>query len=185
MTLSFKYNVDGIRTQKTVNGTATNYFLNGNKILAQKTGSTAGSCTTICTTCRETLSRCATLPRNRSWRSTAMMLGENYSQKKTSAQAPSPTRTPSAIVGITTIPKPECIILTRDIMTRRRGDLSMWMRYLRRTAFLQETICLHIAEITRLFMRITWDIMSAAIVVNIRLPATDIPVQCIPRGKRS
>ncbi|MBC8533596.1 RHS repeat-associated core domain-containing protein [Yeguia hominis] len=40
MTLSFKYNVDGIRTQKTVNGTATNYFLNGNKILAQKTGST-------------------------------------------------------------------------------------------------------------------------------------------------
>lgn len=40
MTLSFKYNVDGIRTQKKVNGTATDFFLNGNKILAQKTGNT-------------------------------------------------------------------------------------------------------------------------------------------------
>ncbi|MBC8533593.1 RHS repeat-associated core domain-containing protein [Yeguia hominis] len=40
MTLSFKYNVDGIRTQKTVNGTATDFFLNGTKILAQKTGNT-------------------------------------------------------------------------------------------------------------------------------------------------
>ena len=38
-TLSFTYNSDGIRTSKTVNGTKTEYLLNGTQILAQKTGS--------------------------------------------------------------------------------------------------------------------------------------------------
>jgi len=37
-TLSYKYNADGIRTSKTVNGTTTEYFLNGTQIIAQKTG---------------------------------------------------------------------------------------------------------------------------------------------------
>ena len=35
---SYKYNDSGIRTQKTVNGVATNYFLDGSKIVAEKTG---------------------------------------------------------------------------------------------------------------------------------------------------
>ena len=37
-TYSYKYNADGIRTSKTVNGTTTELFLNGSQILAQKTG---------------------------------------------------------------------------------------------------------------------------------------------------
>ena len=37
-TYSYKYNADGIRTSKTVNGTTTEFFLNGTQILAQKTG---------------------------------------------------------------------------------------------------------------------------------------------------
>ena len=37
-TYSYKYNADGIRTSKTVNGTAMEFFLNGSQILAQKTG---------------------------------------------------------------------------------------------------------------------------------------------------
>ena len=37
-TYSYKYNADGIRTSKTVNGTKTEFFLNGSQILAQKTG---------------------------------------------------------------------------------------------------------------------------------------------------
>ena len=37
-TVSFKYNSDGIRTSKTVNGVTTEYFLNGSQIIAQKTG---------------------------------------------------------------------------------------------------------------------------------------------------
>ena len=37
-TYSYKYNADGIRASKTVNGTATEFFLNGTQILAQKTG---------------------------------------------------------------------------------------------------------------------------------------------------
>ena len=37
-TYSYKYNADGIRTSKTVNGTTTELFLNGTQILAQKTG---------------------------------------------------------------------------------------------------------------------------------------------------
>ena len=37
-TSSYLYNSDGIRTKKTVNGTETEYFLNGNQIIAQKTG---------------------------------------------------------------------------------------------------------------------------------------------------
>ena len=36
-TLSFTYNSDGIRTSKTVNGTKTEYLLNGTQILAQTT----------------------------------------------------------------------------------------------------------------------------------------------------
>ena len=39
-TYTYKYNADGIRTSKTVNGTTTEYFLNGSQILAQKTGDT-------------------------------------------------------------------------------------------------------------------------------------------------
>ena len=39
-TYSYKYNADGIRTSKTVNGTKTEFFLNGSQILAQKTGDT-------------------------------------------------------------------------------------------------------------------------------------------------
>ena len=39
-TYSYKYNADGIRTSKTVNGTTTEFFLNGSQILAQKTGDT-------------------------------------------------------------------------------------------------------------------------------------------------
>ena len=37
-TYNYKYNADGIRTSKTVNGTTTEFFLNGSQILAQKTG---------------------------------------------------------------------------------------------------------------------------------------------------
>lgn len=37
-TASYKYNADGIRTQKTVNGVTTDYFLEGSTIVAQKTG---------------------------------------------------------------------------------------------------------------------------------------------------
>ena len=37
-TYSYKYNADGIRTSKTVNGTTTEFFLNGTQVLAQKTG---------------------------------------------------------------------------------------------------------------------------------------------------
>ena len=36
--LSFKYNSDGIRTQKTVNGVTTYFTLDGSKIISQKTG---------------------------------------------------------------------------------------------------------------------------------------------------
>ena len=36
--LSFKYNSDGIRTQKTVDGTTTYFTLDGSKIISQKTG---------------------------------------------------------------------------------------------------------------------------------------------------
>ena len=36
-TYTYKYNAEGIRTRKTVNGTTTEYFLNGTQILAQKT----------------------------------------------------------------------------------------------------------------------------------------------------
>ena len=39
-TYSYKYDADGIRTSKTVNGTKTEFFLNGSQILAQKTGDT-------------------------------------------------------------------------------------------------------------------------------------------------
>ena len=35
------YNADGIRTKKTVNGTTTEYFLNGNQILAEITDGNA------------------------------------------------------------------------------------------------------------------------------------------------
>jgi RHS repeat-associated protein len=38
-TYSYKYNEDGIRTQKTVNGTATNYYLEGSRVIYEKTGS--------------------------------------------------------------------------------------------------------------------------------------------------
>ena len=37
---TYRYNSEGIRTWKTVDGTKTEYFLNGSQILAQKTGST-------------------------------------------------------------------------------------------------------------------------------------------------
>ncbi len=37
-TASYKYNADGIRTQKTVGGVTTDYFLEGSTIVAQKTG---------------------------------------------------------------------------------------------------------------------------------------------------
>ena len=39
-TYSYKYDADGIRTSKTVNGTKTEFFLNGSQILARKTGDT-------------------------------------------------------------------------------------------------------------------------------------------------
>ncbi|MBQ3482257.1 MAG: RHS repeat-associated core domain-containing protein [Oscillospiraceae bacterium] len=39
-TYSYKYNAAGFRTSKTVNGTTTEYFLNGSQLLAQKTGDT-------------------------------------------------------------------------------------------------------------------------------------------------
>ena len=38
-TISYKYNDNGIRTQKTVNATVTNYYLEGNKVIYEKTGS--------------------------------------------------------------------------------------------------------------------------------------------------
>ena len=37
-TLSFKYNSDGMRTEKTVNGTTTKYNIAGGKITWEKTG---------------------------------------------------------------------------------------------------------------------------------------------------
>ena len=37
-TASYKYNADGVRTQKTVGGVTTDYFLEGSTIVAQKTG---------------------------------------------------------------------------------------------------------------------------------------------------
>ena len=37
-TITYKYNDNGIRTQKTVNGTVTNYYLDGNKVIYEKTG---------------------------------------------------------------------------------------------------------------------------------------------------
>ena len=36
--ISYTYDIDGIRTKKTVNGVTTEYFVNGSTILAQKTG---------------------------------------------------------------------------------------------------------------------------------------------------
>ena len=39
LTTSYKYNDSGIRTQKTVNGVTTNYYLNGNSIVTQISGS--------------------------------------------------------------------------------------------------------------------------------------------------
>ena len=39
-TFTYACNAEGIRTKKTVNGTATEYFLNGSQILAEKTGDT-------------------------------------------------------------------------------------------------------------------------------------------------
>ena len=38
VTANYKYNADGIRTQKTVGGVTTDYFLEGSTIVAQKTG---------------------------------------------------------------------------------------------------------------------------------------------------
>ena len=38
-TLSFKYNEEGIRTSKTVNGVTTNYYLIGSQIIAEETSS--------------------------------------------------------------------------------------------------------------------------------------------------
>jgi len=38
LSASYVYNTDGIRTQKTVNGVTTNYYLDGNSILRQVTG---------------------------------------------------------------------------------------------------------------------------------------------------
>ena len=37
-TITYKYNDSGIRTQKTVNGTTTNYYLDGTKVIYEKTG---------------------------------------------------------------------------------------------------------------------------------------------------
>lgn len=37
-TITYKYNESGIRTQKTVNGTTTNYYLDGTKVIYEKTG---------------------------------------------------------------------------------------------------------------------------------------------------
>ena len=37
VTMSFKYNDEGIRTSKTVNGVTTNYYLNGTQIIAEET----------------------------------------------------------------------------------------------------------------------------------------------------
>ena len=37
VTMSFKYNDEGIRTSKTVNGVTTNYYLNGSQIIAEET----------------------------------------------------------------------------------------------------------------------------------------------------
>lgn len=36
--ITYKYNADGVRTSKTVNGVTTQYFLDGTKILAQNNG---------------------------------------------------------------------------------------------------------------------------------------------------
>ncbi len=38
-TITYKYNDNGIRTQKTINGTTTNYYVDGNKVIYEKTGS--------------------------------------------------------------------------------------------------------------------------------------------------
>jgi len=38
-TYSYKYNDAGIRTEKTVNGTVTKYYLEGSKVIYEKTGS--------------------------------------------------------------------------------------------------------------------------------------------------
>lgn len=37
-TITYKYNDNGIRTQKTVNGVTTNYYVEGNKVIYEKTG---------------------------------------------------------------------------------------------------------------------------------------------------
>ena len=37
-TITYKYNDSGIRTQKTVNGTTTNYYVEGSKVIYEKTG---------------------------------------------------------------------------------------------------------------------------------------------------
>lgn len=37
-TITYKYNESGIRTQKTVNGTTTNYYLDGSKVIYEQTG---------------------------------------------------------------------------------------------------------------------------------------------------
>ena len=38
LNISYKYNEEGIRTQKTVNGTVTDYYLDGNQVIYEKTG---------------------------------------------------------------------------------------------------------------------------------------------------
>ena len=38
LNVSYKYNEEGIRTQKTVNGTVTDYYLDGSKVIYEKTG---------------------------------------------------------------------------------------------------------------------------------------------------
>ena len=44
-TITYKYNESGIRTQKTVNGVATNYYLDGTKVIYEKTGNNITSYT--------------------------------------------------------------------------------------------------------------------------------------------
>ena len=38
LNINYKYNEEGIRTQKTVNGTVTDYYLDGNQVIYEKTG---------------------------------------------------------------------------------------------------------------------------------------------------
>ncbi len=38
LSLSYRYNASGIRTEKTVNGVTTEYYLDGSSIVAEKTG---------------------------------------------------------------------------------------------------------------------------------------------------